>query len=259
VEGRRPTAPTPSPTSPSRRAGAGRVTGIATPGGHPRRHRGERPPHVDCTGRLALIHNGIIENHVELADELVAAATPSSRTPTPRCSPTSSRPDCRRPRRGLAGAVRAALGGARRSPSRGVGRAARPGRAAVASRPADGVSEGSAFLASESRHPRAHPGVLHPGGRPGAELTRGRSGDRRRRAPVEPNGSRAWTRGGRKDGYDDYMSKEMHEQPRAVADTLLDRLLPTAPLPRRGPHLPEEFRASTRCSSWPAAAATTPA
>ena len=34
----------------------------------------------------------------------------------------------------------------------------------------------------------------------------------------------------RKDGYDDYMSKEMHEQPRAVADTLLDRLLPDGTL-----------------------------
>ncbi len=30
----------------------------------------------------------------------------------------------------------------------------------------------------------------------------------------------------RKDGYDDYMSKEMHEQPRAVADTLLGRSAP---------------------------------
>ena len=29
-------------------------------------------PHVDCTGRLALIHNGIIENHAELRDEVVA-------------------------------------------------------------------------------------------------------------------------------------------------------------------------------------------
>src|SRR5271169_5724767 len=29
-------------------------------------------PHTDCTGRLALVHNGIIENHTELAEELVA-------------------------------------------------------------------------------------------------------------------------------------------------------------------------------------------
>ena len=30
-------------------------------------------PHIDCTGRLALIHNGIIENHAELRTELEAA------------------------------------------------------------------------------------------------------------------------------------------------------------------------------------------
>ncbi|HXB36740.1 MAG TPA: hypothetical protein VNU75_03470, partial [Acidimicrobiales bacterium] len=29
-------------------------------------------PHLDCTGRLALIHNGIIENHASLRDEVVA-------------------------------------------------------------------------------------------------------------------------------------------------------------------------------------------
>src|SRR3984957_7532013 len=29
-------------------------------------------PHIDCTGRLALIHNGIIENHAELRAELEA-------------------------------------------------------------------------------------------------------------------------------------------------------------------------------------------
>src|SRR5438309_86311 len=30
-------------------------------------------PHLDCQGRLAVIHNGIIENHTELRRELVAA------------------------------------------------------------------------------------------------------------------------------------------------------------------------------------------
>ena len=64
----------------------------------------------------------------------------------------------------------------------------------------------------------------------------------------------------RKDGYDDFMSKEIHEQPRAVADTLLDRLLPDGtPGPRRGAHhATTSSGPSTRCSSWPAAAATTP-
>ena len=42
-------------------------------------------PHVDCTGRLALIHNGIIENHAELRAELVADGPHRSpRPPTPR-------------------------------------------------------------------------------------------------------------------------------------------------------------------------------
>ncbi len=30
-------------------------------------------PHCDCTGRIALVHNGIIENYLELRDELAAA------------------------------------------------------------------------------------------------------------------------------------------------------------------------------------------
>ncbi len=40
-------------------------------------------PHTDCTGRLALIHNGIIENHAELRAELEAAGhTMASATDT---------------------------------------------------------------------------------------------------------------------------------------------------------------------------------
>ena len=34
---------------------------------------GNAHPHTDCSGALALVHNGIIENHIELGDELVAA------------------------------------------------------------------------------------------------------------------------------------------------------------------------------------------
>ncbi len=51
----------------------------------------------------------------------------------------------------------------------------------------------------------------------------------------------------RKDGFDDFMAKEMHEQPKAVADTLLDRVLPDGTLVLDEVHLTnEEFRAITK-------------
>ena len=63
-----------------------------------------------------------------------------------------------------------------------------------------------------------------------------------------------------KGGFEDFMSKEIHEQPDAVADTLLGRRGPDGEL------ILDELRlerrtscaASTRCSSWPADRATTP-
>jgi hypothetical protein len=32
-------------------------------------------PHIDCTGRIAVVHNGIIENYMELREELSATGT----------------------------------------------------------------------------------------------------------------------------------------------------------------------------------------
>ena len=52
-------------------------------------------PHRDCTGKIVVVHNGIIENYLALKHELSARATRSSPRPTPRSSRTSSSARCR--------------------------------------------------------------------------------------------------------------------------------------------------------------------
>ena len=48
-------------------------------------------PHRDCTGKIVVVHNGIIENYLELKQRAAAGrATSSSPRPTPRSSRTSS-------------------------------------------------------------------------------------------------------------------------------------------------------------------------
>ena len=51
-------------------------------------------PHRDCTGRIVVVHNGIIENYLELKQELQRRGTTSRPKPTPRSSPTSSSARC---------------------------------------------------------------------------------------------------------------------------------------------------------------------
>jgi glutamine--fructose-6-phosphate transaminase len=44
-------------------------------------------PHTDENGRVAVVHNGIIENYAELKSELEPRASRSAATPTPRSFP----------------------------------------------------------------------------------------------------------------------------------------------------------------------------
>jgi glutamine---fructose-6-phosphate transaminase (isomerizing) len=219
---------------------------------HGRPSEANAHPHVDCSGRLALIHNGIIENHVELADELLADGHHlESETDTEVLAHLIEASLAAAPDAGLVGAVRDALGRVRGAFALAAIHADQPDLIVAARRVSPllmGVTDSAAFLASDV------PAILG--------LTRDffvLEDDQI--AELRPGSIRVSTVGGRevvparlhvdwdleaarKDGYDDYMNKEMHEQPKAVADTLLDRVLPDGTLALDEVHITnEEFRA----------------
>ena len=155
------------------------------------------------------------------------------------------------PGAGLVGAVREALGRVRGAFSVAVVHADQPDRIVAARRVSPllmGVTDSAAFLASDI------PAILGLTReffvleddqiaelRPGSVTVTDLEG-----TEVQPARLRVdWDLdAARKDGYDDYMSKEMHEQAKAVADTLLDRLLPDGTLVLDEVHLTtEEFSA----------------
>ncbi len=235
-------------------APAGATAGI----GHTRWATHGRPseenahPHVDCSGRLALIHNGIIENHVELADELIASGHRlESETDTEVLAHLVESSLLDEPGASLVEAVRAALGKVRGAFSLALVHADRPDVIVAARRVSPllmGVSDSEAFLASDV------PAILGLTRdffvleddqiaelRPGSVRVTAQDGSAVQPARLHVD----WDLdAARKDGYADFMSKEMHEQPKAVADTLLDRLLPDGTLALDEVHLTnEEFRA----------------
>jgi glutamine---fructose-6-phosphate transaminase (isomerizing) len=209
-------------------------------------------PHLDCSGRLGLIHNGIIENHVELEDELRAAGHRfESETDTEVLAHLIEASLAARPEGGLVGAVRHALGRIRGSFSVAVVHSDEPDLIVASRRVSPllmGIGDSAAFLASDV------PAILGLTReflvleddqiaelRPGSVRVTTLDG-----TEVEPDRLTVdWDLdSARKDGFDDYMSKEIREQPRAVADTMLDRVLPDGTLVLDEVHITnEEFRA----------------
>jgi glucosamine--fructose-6-phosphate aminotransferase (isomerizing) len=186
-------------------------------------------PHVDCTGRLALIHNGIIENHAELRTELEAGGhTLTSATDTEVMAHLIEQ--------GMAGgatlaeATRSMLRRVRGAFSIAVVSADEPDTIVAARRLTPlvlGLRDGVALLASDIPALIGHTrevyaladdelAVLTPGSLVVTTLDG---------APVEPQKlTITWdVEAAQKGGYEDFMSKEINEQPQAVADTLLDR------------------------------------
>ena len=198
----------------------------ATHGG-PTEHNAH--PHTDCTGALALVHNGIIENHLELGDELVSAGHDLR-------SETDSEVLAHLIEAGMAGgagladATRAALARVEGSFAVAVVHAANPELIVAGRRSSPlvaGRADGSGFVASDipallaatrevyvlddDQVVEVGPGSLRVTTLEGLEVTPVR---RRVEGDVET---------AEKGGYPDFMLKEIHEQPRAVRETLRGR------------------------------------
>jgi glucosamine--fructose-6-phosphate aminotransferase (isomerizing) len=186
-------------------------------------------PHLDCTGRLALVHNGIIENHGELAARLTGAGHRLvSDTDTEVLAHLVE--EALADGHDLAGALGRALHQVRGSFAVALVSADHPETIVAARRLSPlvvGVAGGVTLLASDIPalvgHTRTfisldddqlaelRPGRVRVTTLDGVEV-------------VAKESTVTWDlESAEKGGYPDFMTKEIHEQPRAVADTLLDR------------------------------------
>jgi len=187
-------------------------------------------PHVDCASGLALIHNGIIENHHELGEELrerghVFTSATDTEVLVHRIE------EFRRDGHGLTEAVRHTLNEVRGAFAVAVVDANEPGVIVAARRVSPlivGLSDGATYLASDI------PAIMD-------KATRFFSVDDDQLLTLRAEGVTATDLAGnpielspliidwdletaQKSGYSDYMTKEIHEQPEAVRATLLDHL-----------------------------------
>ncbi|HSW41498.1 MAG TPA: glutamine--fructose-6-phosphate transaminase (isomerizing) [Patescibacteria group bacterium] len=187
-------------------------------------------PHVDCTGEITVIHNGIIENFRELRDGLEARGhTLASETDTEALAHLVEEAY----EGDLAAAVRQALARAEGAYAVAVMHRGEPDRLVGARMNVPlvvGLGEGETFLASDVAAILAHTTrvvFLEEGDvadlRPwGIEVT-GVDGTLCERVVTEIT----WTtEAAEKGGFEHFMLKEIHEQPQALRQCLAGRLAP---------------------------------
>jgi glucosamine--fructose-6-phosphate aminotransferase (isomerizing) len=189
-------------------------------------------PHTDCTGRVAVVHNGIIENHRELAEKLDAEGhRRTSQTDSEvvahlveaeiarGASLFEAVQRCVSALRGdfalaftFAGEPDVLVATRRTSPLI-VGRTETLGLVASdISALLDTTRE--LYALEDDQVAEVRPGTIHVVDAAGATV---------QSAPLHVT----WgVRAAQREGYEDFMSKEIHEQPRALTDTLLGRILP---------------------------------
>src|SRR5438034_1019078 len=190
-------------------------------------------PHTDCGGRLVVVHNGILENYLEIKERLASDGhTFKSQTDTEVLAhliehhlKTTGR---------LEQAVRAALREVTGSYAVGVVSAAAPDRLIAAKQGAGsvvvGLGRGEMFIASDIPAILAHTRdvvILEDDDMAvvtahGVELTT-TEGDPVQREPVKILWDPIMAEKG---GYRHFMLKEIYEQPRAITDTFRGRIAP---------------------------------
>ena len=202
-------------------------------------------PHADCSGKVVVIHNGIIENYVELKEQLAAKGhTFASETDTeivahlieeklkgirtPGRAPT---PDLNEPL--LFEATRQALNDVRGAYALAVLWSEAPGvivAAKTASPLIIGLGQGENFLASDIPAFMAHTRkavFLEDGEMAVLKADKvtyfNLAGKRLEKSPVQIQWDRTMAEKG---GFRHFMLKEIHEQPTACEDTMRGRFFP---------------------------------
>ncbi|HEV2369252.1 MAG TPA: glutamine--fructose-6-phosphate transaminase (isomerizing), partial [Acidimicrobiales bacterium] len=188
-------------------------------------------PHTDCSGGLAVVHNGIIENHAELRAELMAnghvlASDTDTEVLAHLIEAHLAGEDA-----GLADALRATVAALEGAFSVAAVHTSEPDLIVAARRVSPlivGRTDAAGFLASDI------PAIL-------GQTRELYALDDDQLAEIRPGSIRVTTLAGaavtpralevtwsleeaEKGGFDDFMLKEIHEQPKAVLDTLVGRL-----------------------------------
>jgi glucosamine--fructose-6-phosphate aminotransferase (isomerizing) len=211
-------------------------------------------PHTDCEGSLVVVHNGILENYLELKARLRAEGH-HFRSETDSEVLAHLVESHQRGGAGLAEALRLALAEVRGAYAVAVLAAGAGGGLVAAKHGAGSVvvgrGDGETYLASDipALLPYTRDVVILEDGdmaEIGADVVRVSTLEG---TPVDRPATRiTWdAAGAQKEGYRHFMLKEIHEQPRAVVDTFRGRLSDedgTAVLPeaRLTPELLQEVR-----------------
>jgi glucosamine--fructose-6-phosphate aminotransferase (isomerizing) len=190
-------------------------------------------PHTDCTGGLVVVHNGILENYLEIKERLLAEGhTFRSETDTEVIAHLVEHQLRSTPR--LEAAVRRALAELEGSYAVGIIAAAAPDRLVAAKQGAGsvvvGLGRGEMFVASDIPAILSHTrdvviledndvAVVTADGVDVATV----EGDPVQREPVRILWDPILAEKG---GYRHFMLKEIYEQPRAITDTFRGRIAP---------------------------------